>query len=257
VLAALFTERRAHEMHLARTNAMLERERDNKLMNLEAMAASIAHEVRQPLAAISINGGAALRFLDHTPPNFDEVRSSLNRIVSDSHRASEVFDSIRALFGRDQLRTQSIDMNEVALGALRILAGDLHDHGVVVRTRLAPGLPPVAGHRSQLQEVVINLMRNAMEAMATVEPHRRVLQISTAQDDGVIALAVEDSGPGIAPDRINEIFDAFVSSKPNGMGLGLAICRMIVDHHDGRLSVAPAEPHGAVFRVNLPPVAPS
>jgi len=257
VLAALFTERRAHEMHLARTNAMLERERDNKLMNLEAMAASIAHEVRQPLAAISINGGAALRFLDHTPPNFDEVRSSLNRIVSDSHRASEVFDSIRALFGRDQLRTQSIDMNEVALGALRILAGDLHDHGVVVRTRLAPGLPPVAGHHSQLQEVVINLMRNAMEAMATVEPHRRVLQISTAQDDGVIALAVEDSGPGIAPDRINEIFDAFVSSKPNGMGLGLAICRMIVDHHDGRLSVAPAEPHGAVFRVGLPPVAPS
>jgi signal transduction histidine kinase len=252
VLAALFAERRAHETHLARSNAMLERERDNRLMNLEAMAASIAHEVRQPLTAIANNGGAALRFLNHAPPNLDEARSSLNRIVSDSHRASEVFDSIRALFGRDNLPKQTIDMNEVARGSLRILADELNDHGIVVRADLAPALPPVAGHRSQLQEVVINLMRNAIEAMATAKSYRRVLQIRTEHDDGAIALAVEDSGPGIDQDKMNEIFDAFVSTKPNGMGLGLAICRMIVDHHDGHLSVAPAEPHGAIFRIGLP-----
>jgi signal transduction histidine kinase len=253
VLAALFSERRDSEARLVHANTALQRERDNKLMNLEAMVASLSHEVRQPLVAISTNGGAARRFLRHTPPNIDEAQSSLNAIVNDSHRASAVFDNIRALFGSaDQVR-EPIDVNRMIRGSLRALNGELKDHGVMSRAELTSELPFVMGHRGQLEEVLLNLGRNAIESMDAIEVGSRVLRVRTQLGDrNTIIVAVEDTGPGIAPEKLGIIFDAFVTTKPKGMGLGLAICRMIVERHGGQLSATSNGKSGASFQFVLP-----
>jgi signal transduction histidine kinase len=217
------------------------------------MAASISHEVRQPLASIASNGGAALRFLKHEPPNLDEARSALHSMVRDSHRASQVFDSIRALFGKADQDHEPIDLNKLALGVLSALRDELKNHGVTTRTALKSELPMVVGHGGQLQEVFVNLVRNAIEAMEGVEADRRVLQMRAGRhgDDAVI-IEVEDTGPGIDPQQLDSIFDAFITTKAHGMGLGLAICRMIVERHAGQLSAAAALPRGSIFSVVLP-----
>ena len=177
VLAALFAERRESEGRLARANALLERERENKLMNIEAITASIAHELKQPLAAIVANGSAALRFLGNTPPAHDEVRAALNSIISDSHRTGELFDSIRALFRKVDQGRQPTDVNEIILGVLRSLRGEFKHHGVVARSELTPNLPLVDGNRNQLQQVIFNLLHNALEAMETTTEPSRVLRV--------------------------------------------------------------------------------
>ena len=249
----LLNELRQRTDELGRSVAELRRERNNKLMNMEAMAAAISHEVRQPLASISANGSAALRFLDHEPPNLEEVRSALNRTVNDSHRASEIFDSIRALFGTSDRSREPIDLNDLVRSVMDALQGELEAHGITAGVELPLGLPQIAGHRGQLQEVLINLVRNAIEAMHGDEDSRRMLQVSTQRHtDDKVMIAVEDSGPGIDAKRRTNIFDAFVTSKSQGMGLGLAICRMIVQRHSGQLSAAPAHPRGSIFRVVLP-----
>jgi signal transduction histidine kinase len=233
--------------------AELRRERNNKLMNMEAMAAAISHEVRQPLASIAANGSAALRFLGHDPPNLEEVRSALSRTVNDSHRASEIFDSIRAVFGKADPGHEPIDVNDLVRGVIDVLHGELEDHGITAGVELPLGLPQIAGHKGQLQEVLINLVRNAIEAMHVDEHSRRVLRVSTERNgDDKVIIAVEDSGPGIDPKQRTNIFDAFVTSKSQGMGLGLAICRMIVQRHSGQLSAVPAHPRGSIFQVVLP-----
>jgi two-component system, NtrC family, sensor kinase len=250
----LIAELRQRTEELGRSLADLQRERDNKLMNLEAMAASIAHEVRQPLSAIATSGNAALRFLGRTPPDHKEVRSSLSRIISSSHRASQVFDNIRALFGKVDKGHELIDMNEIVLEVLHTLRGELKDRVITVRTELTSQLPLIMGHRGQLHEVLLNLVRNAIEAMDAIKDGRRVLQARTERRDGrdEIVVAVEDSGPGIDPEKLDGIFDAFVSTKPQGMGLGLAICRMIIDRHGGQLSASSGKRRGAVFQFILP-----
>lgn len=240
---------------LARSNGMLQRERDNKLMNLEAMAASIAHEVRQPLAAINMNGRAALRFLGHEQPDLNEVRSSLNRIVSDSHRTSEVFDNLRALFGKTEQSRNPVDVNKVITAALGALGRDLRDHEITTRLELTPQLPLVAGHEGQLQEVVLNLVRNAIEAMNAMQNGPRTLRARTTHQGDKIVVAIEDTGPGIDPEKLDHIFDAFVTTKRRGMGLGLAICRMIIERHAGKLSATLAHPHGVIFQIFLPQMA--
>lgn len=250
----LIAELRQRTEELGRSLADLQRERDNKLMNLEAMAASIAHEVRQPLSAIATSGNAALRFLGRTPPDHKEVRSSLSRIITNSHRASQVFDNIRTLFGKVDKGHELIDMNEIVLEVLHTLRGELKDRVITVRTELTSQLPLVMGHRGQLHEVLLNLVRNAIEAMAAIKDGRRVLQARTERHDGrdEIVVAIEDSGPGIDPEKLDGIFDAFVSTKPQGMGLGLAICRMIIDRHGGQLSASSGKRRGAVFQFILP-----
>jgi signal transduction histidine kinase len=249
----LLNELRQRTDELGRSVAELRRERNNKLMNMEAMAAAISHEVRQPLASIAANGSAALRFLGHEPPNLEEVRSALNRTVNDSHRASEIFDSIRALFGKADPSHEPIDVNDLVRSVMDALQGELEAHAITAGVELPLGLPRIAGHRGQLQEVLINLVRNAIEAMHNDENSRRVLQVSTERHaEDKVMIAVEDSGPGIDPKRRANIFDAFVTSKSQGMGLGLAISRMIVQRHSGQLSAAPAHPRGSIFRVVLP-----
>jgi signal transduction histidine kinase len=253
VLAMLVSESTTLYARLAHSNATLRRERDNKLMNLEALAAAISHEVRQPLSAIEMNGGAALRFVGREPVDVEETRSALNDMVSDSRRIAGVLDNVRTLFGKTDWVQEPIDVNETVLGGLRILRGELSDHGITVRVELASELPPVMGNRVQLQEVVLNLFRNAVEAMDAVTGDFRVLKAKTEhQDRQAVIIEVEDSGPGISPERAGSIFDAFVTTKPQGMGLGLALCRMIIERHEGHLSVWPAHPRGSIFRIVLP-----
>ncbi len=253
VLASLFSERRESEARLARSNMMLQQERNNKLMNLEAIAGAIAHEVRQPLAAIAINGDVGLRWLTRTPPDFDEVRTALTRIVRDSHRANQVLESIRALFKGADLEAQPVDLNGIALGALDLLSGELKDHGVVAHTELALELPLVPGHSGQLQEVMLNLLRNAIDAMDSITDRARVLRVKTERAGReAIIVSVEDSGPGIDPQILQSIFDAFVTTKPQGMGLGLALCKMIISRHEGRFSASAEKKHGALFQFTLP-----
>jgi signal transduction histidine kinase len=231
---------------------MLERERDNKLMSAEAMTGAIAHEVRQPLAGIVANAGAALRWLGRSPPDHDEVRAALNRIQSEGHRTSEVFDAIRTLFRKGDQGRQRIDVNEIIVEVLRSLRGELKDHEVQTRPKLTE-LPPVDGHRGQLRQVIFNLVHNALDAMDTTGDRRRVLRVTTElRGRDAISVAVEDSGPGIDPNQLDGIFGAFVTGKLHGMGLGLAICRMIIEHHGGQLTASSDGKNGALFQFTLP-----
>jgi signal transduction histidine kinase len=253
VLAALFAERRDGVARLASSNMMLERERSNKLMNLEAMAASISHEVRQPLTGITLSGSALLRYLGDTPPKLEKARSAAEKVIAAGHRISQILDDIRNLFGTTERAPGPVNMNDLALEALRALDGELKNHNIVTRTHLKPELPPIMGHSGQLQQVIVNLIQNAIDAMDSVDSDRRVLQVRTERNNGdAISITMEDTGPGIDPKKTDHVFDAFFTSKPHGKGLGLAICRMIVERHDGELSVNAANPHGAIFRIKLP-----
>lgn len=252
------TDLRRIEIALREAVTKLERERENKLMNVEAIMASIAHEVRQPLVAIATNGGAARRFLGKKPADLEEVQGCLDRIVRDCHRASEVFDSIRSLFQRGDQSRQSIDVNEIALEVLQSLQGELRGHSVTTHTELSSGLPPVVGHRSQLQQVISNLIQNANEAMASTTDRNRVLRLKTGlHNRDAIIVAVEDSGPGFDPSHVGNIFDAFFTTKSHGIGLGLAICRTIIERHGGQLTALSDGKNGAQFQFVLPiePVA--
>jgi signal transduction histidine kinase len=254
VLAALFAERRESEARLASSNTMLERERSNKLMNLEAMAASISHEVRQPLTGITTSSSALLRFLGDTPPRLEKAHSAAEKVIAAAHRASQILDNIRNLFGTAKRAEDSIEVNNLALRALRVLDTELKNRNIRRRLEMKPELPPVMGHGGQLQEVVVNLIQNAIDAMDAVDNGSRVLTVRTERNgNDAISIEIEDSGPGIDPKKSSDdLFDAFFTTKPHGMGLGLAICRMIVERHDGKLSVSSAQPHGAIFRIELP-----
>jgi PAS domain S-box-containing protein len=247
------TDLRRTELALREAVVTLEGERNNKLMNIEVVTASIAHEVRQPLAAIAINGSAALRFLERSPLDIDEVRGILNGMIGDCHRVSEVFDTIRALFRRADPKREPTNVNEIVLDALQSMREELTDHGVMPETELAPELQPVDGHPKQLRQVIVNLIHNAIESMDHTTDRNRVLRVTTKRNgrDAVI-VAVEDSGPGIDPELLDSIFDPFITTKPDGMGLGLAICRMIVDRHGGNLSALSDGNNGARFQFVLP-----
>ena len=254
VLLLLLREMTRLYARLARSYLLLERERNHKPLSARVITASIAHEVRQPLMAIAMNGGAAARLLSRRPLDYEEVRSALGAIVNDSQRVSQIFENIGSLFQGDSPVRQNVDLNEVAREVLQILGADLRDNSVEVRVNLAAGLPALLGHRGQLQEVVINLVTNAMDAMATNPDQSRMLLVKTERvRDDKISMTVTDSGPGISPEQRGRLFDAFVTSKSQGMGLGLAICKMIMERHGGQISVASnVASSGASFRLVLP-----
>jgi len=253
VLAALFAERRESAAHLTRSYTMLQRERDNKLMNAQAIVAAIAHEIKQPLTRITTGGNAAQRFLKMVPPEHDKAQAALDGIVSAGHRTSEVIDGFRALFAKSDQRQQLVDVNEVIRRAPESMSSELADHHVEPRAELMSELPHVYGNMSQLQEVVSNLLVNALEAMATTSDRNRVLRVRTElRGHNTAAVLIQDSGPGIDKDRLDGIFTAFVSTKPHGMGLGLAICRMIIDYHGGKLIALSDGKDGASFEFVLP-----
>jgi PAS domain S-box-containing protein len=247
------TDLRRTELALREAVVTLEGERDNKLMNIEVVTASITHEVRQPLAAIAINGSAALQFLARVPLDIDRVRAILNQMMGDCHRVSDVFDTIRALFRRVDQKREPTVVNEIVHDVLQSMHEELTDHGVTTETELAPELQPVDGHRNQLRQVILNLIHNAIESMDSTMDRSRVVRVITkSHGPDAIIVAVEDSGPGIDPTGLDSIFDPFITTKPDGMGLGLAICRMIAERHDGKLSALSDGKNGARFQLVLP-----
>jgi signal transduction histidine kinase len=253
VLAALFAERRENEGRLFRSNTLLERERENKLMNVQAVIAAIAHEARQPIGAITMNADAALRWLERTPRGQEKAREALDDIKNESQRVSEVFDGLRALFGKVDQEREPVDVNDTILSVIQSLQGRLNDHGVAVYRELAVDLPPTAGHSAQLREVISNLVNNALEAMGSTTNRRRELHLRTElRDRDTIAIAIQDTGPGIDPKTLAGIFGAFFTTKPHGTGLGLAICRMIVERHGGQLTASSDGKSGALFQFTLP-----
>ena len=196
VLAALFAERRDSAAHLTHSYTMLKRERDNKLMNAQAIVAAVAHEVRQPLTRITTSGNAAQRFLNMAPPAHEKAQAALDGIVSAGHRASEVIDGFRALFAKSDQRQQLVDVNEIIRGALESMNSELENHHIEPRAELMSELPHVYGNGSQLQEVVTNILVNAIEAMATSDRNRVLCVRTEVRDRKAVAVAVQDSGPG-------------------------------------------------------------
>ena len=241
VLIILLAETTRLYLRLARSNEMLERERRNKLLNLEAMVASIAHEVRQPLGAIVSNGEAARLLLNRHPPEIAGVQESVEEMIGDAHRANKTFENMRNLFKTANTAKEQIDINDLITNVLRLFQSAFEQHDIEVSVELDSALPTVKADKGQLQEVLINLIQNAIEALVAVDPPRYLKIKSEMDASGNVSVAVEDGGRGLSPDETDTMFEPFVTTKPHGMGLGLAICRRVLERHGGQLLAAPAD----------------
>lgn len=227
------------------------REREARLMTGDAVAASIAHEVKQPLSAMITNADAGWRLIDLSPPDLEEAKAALTQIAADGHRAAAVIDSIRASFKADTSNRTALDINALIRDALAVTRNDLERHRILVQAEPNAQLPPVRGDRIQLQQVLLNLITNAIDAMAAKE-RARVLRVSAARDDGGgVIVSVADTGTGLGGPELDRIFNPLFTTKSDGMGMGLAICRSIIEAHDGRLWATPNKPEGAVFQFIL------
>jgi PAS domain S-box-containing protein len=218
-----------------------------------AMTASIAHEINQPLAAMVANANAAQRWLANADPDLDEVRAALKRIGNDGHRAAELVQGIRAMFKHDSQKRVPVDVNELVREVLALVQGKLLERRISVFTFLSADLPEVMADRVQLQQVIMNLVTNAIDAMESITDRPQTLRVKSEIRDGdFVAVAIEDSGTGIDPEKLDRLFDTFFTTKPHGMGMGLSICRSIIEAHNGRLWASPGAQFGSVFRFELP-----
>jgi C4-dicarboxylate-specific signal transduction histidine kinase len=224
-----------------------------RVMTVGELTASIAHELNQPLAAIVTNSNACLRWLGGAQPNLDEARKAVDRIIKDSYRASDVISRVRALVKKTPARNDLVDLNEVIVEVLALAQNQARRAGVVLKTELATDLPRVRGDRVQLQQVILNLVINGLEAIANNKNGERELSISSGIDDSKdMTIAVRDTGEGLDPANLERVFDAFFTTKADGMGMGLAISRTIIESHGGRLWATPNSPRGAIFQFTLP-----
>jgi PAS domain S-box-containing protein len=224
-----------------------------RVTTLGELTASIAHEVNQPIAAVASNAAAGLRWLEAKPPNLDEVRATLGYIVQDAQRAGDVMHRIRALAKKAPLSMARFDVNEAVLDVIALTRSELMRHGVSLQSQLATGLPLIEGDRIQLQQVILNLILNAVEAMSGIDNGAREVRISTGKEaSDAVLVTVRDFGPGLDPQSVDSLFKAFYTTKPGGLGMGLAICRSIIQSHGGRLWATANEPRGAVFQFTLP-----
>jgi PAS domain S-box-containing protein len=238
--------RRAEEERQALAHA-------NRITTIGQLTASIAHEVNQPIAAVVTNAQAALRWLDMQPPDAKEVRQALDRIVRAGRRAGDVISRMRALVRKAPPRKDQLDINDTIREVIALTGSELRRTGTSLRTQLAEGLPLVPGDRIQLQQVMLNLILNAVEAMSGSGEGSRELLISSEEDGANgLRIAVRDRGPGLKPESLDRLFDAFYTTKPDGMGMGLSICRSIIEAHGGRLWATPNAPRGAVLQFTLP-----
>ena len=218
-----------------------------------AMTASIAHEFRQPLAAMVSNASAALRWLKRPNPNVLEVESSLDQIVKSGHQLSEVIDSVRAMFGRDSAGTTLVNVRSLVSEVLAVAQGELETHGIVLHNDMSDELPEVMAAPVQLQQVILNLIMNAIEAMSSLTGRERRLTIASGvEQQASVTVTVQDTGVGIDPAHLERIFEPFFTTKRHGMGLGLSICRSIIEVHGGKLLVSPQSPFGTSFYLTLP-----
>jgi C4-dicarboxylate-specific signal transduction histidine kinase len=225
----------------------------SRISTLGAMTASIAHEVNQPLSGIITNASTCLRMLAADPPDIDGARETAKRTTRDGERASEVITRLRGLFAHKQIVTEQVDLSEAAREVIALSNSELRRAGVVVRDELAESLPSVPGDRVQLQQVIINLIMNASDAMSGVDGRPRELTVKSEREDGGgVRVSVQDSGVGFPPEAVDRLFEAFYSTKNGGMGIGLSVSRSIIERHHGRLWGAANEGHGATFAFSLP-----
>jgi PAS domain S-box-containing protein len=244
------TQRRISEEALSEARSELARVA--RIMSLGVLTASIAHEVNQPLSGIITNANTCVRMLDADPPNIDGARETARRTIRDGNRASEVIARLRALFSRKDFTPESVDLNEAAQEVIALSRTELQSSQVLLQTELAEDLPPVDGDRVQLQQVILNLLRNASDAMSSVDGRPRRLLIRTERDADRVVLSVNDSGIGFDPQIMNKLFDAFYTTKNEGMGIGLSVSKSIIENHQGLLWATPNDGQGATFSFSIP-----
>jgi signal transduction histidine kinase len=258
VLAVMLTETTLLYARLANTVLLLLRERSNRFMSLDAATAAMAHELRQPLTAIASRSSAASAWIKRTPPVLDEAQTCLTAISNSCFRADEIIAGVRDLFKKSDEHRTMIHVDDVARQALGLARSDLLLNEISVETEFQNDLPEVRADRTLIQQVILNLVRNAIDAMgSTPAPARRLRLATSVNEHSSILLSVQDTGPGIAGEKHERIFEPFVTTKSTGMGLGLSICRTIVQDHNGSLRLAKSDSGGCVFEVALPIAAPN
>src|SRR5712672_1375215 len=227
--------------------------RATRMTTMGELVASIAHEVNQPLMAIVTNADTCLSWLASDTPQLEEAQKAAERIVRDGHRAGDIIKTIRALAQKSRPEMTQLDINDVIAEVLALTRGELRRHDVSLETELSGGLETIMADRIQVQQVILNLVMNGIEAMNAITDRPRVLRVGSRIDGpGSVLIAVTDTGTGLDPAKVDRIFDAFFTTKPEGMGMGLSICRSIIEAHGGRLWASPNPPHGSVFRFTLP-----
>ncbi len=237
----------------AADKARSELSRVARVMSLGALTASIAHEVNQPLSGIMTNASTCLRMLDADPPNVHGARETARRTIRDGHRATEVITRLRTLFTKKDDTTESVDLNEATREVIALSLNELQRNGVSLRPELADNLPLVTGDRVQLQQVIMNLLRNALESMNGVEDRTRQLLIKTEREEGArVCLSVQDAGVGFEIDNLDRLFEAFYTTKSDGMGMGLSVSRSIIENHQGRLWATRNDGPGVTFSISIP-----
>jgi C4-dicarboxylate-specific signal transduction histidine kinase len=225
----------------------------NRIATVGQLTSSIAHEVNQPLSAIAMNAGAAHNWLSRKPADVEKALASIDEIAKDAHRSSEVIVGIRELFKKAPPRKGSLDINEVVREVIVLTNSEALKNGISVKTQFADGLPLVNGDRVQLQQVLLNLVVNAIQAMAAIADGVRDLSITTATaESSVVLVRVADSGPGLDSQKLEHVFDPYFTTQAEGLGMGLAISRSMIDAHNGRLWASANQPRGAVFQFTLP-----
>lgn len=245
------TQRKLSEEALAKARAELANV--TRTTSLGVLTASIAHEVNQPLSGIITNASTCLRMLDGTPPNLEGARETARRMIRDGHRAADVIARLRTLYTKKEPTLESMDLNEAAREVTALSSTEIQRNGVTLRQEFAVDLPPALGDRIQLQQVILNLLRNAADAMSTIYDRPRELLVRTQRDDGDrVRLSVKDSGTGFTPQAADKIFEAFFTTKPDGMGIGLSISRSIIEAHQGHLWATHNEGYGSTFSFSIP-----
>jgi signal transduction histidine kinase len=245
------TQRRASEEALAKARSELAHV--TRVMSLSTLTASIAHEVSQPLSGIVTNASTCLRMLSSDPPNVEGARETARRMIRDGSRASDVITRLRALFGKKDATIEVIDLNEAVREVIALSLSELQSNRVILRHQLASDLPPVTGDRIQLQQVILNLLRNASDAMNNLDDRPRELLITTERDEGDRArLSVKDAGVGLEPEAMDQLFEAFYTTKNDGMGIGLPVCRSIIEKHRGLIWATQNDGPGATFSFSIP-----
>ena len=240
-------ERQYREAQMALAHA-------NRIATIGQLTASIAHELKQPLAAVAIDGAGALRWLARQPPGIDKARSSVERMTKQADRATHIIDGLRDLTKQNAPRAEVVDLNEAIAEVIALTYSEAVKTGVTVSTRLAPQLPRVQGDRVQLQQVMLNLIVNAIQAMSGILEGARELQISidAVPSERGVRVGVRDTCPGLSPESLSRLFEPFYTTKPDGMGMGLSICCSIIEAHGGRLWATRCEPRGALFQFTIP-----
>jgi len=225
----------------------------SRVMSLGALTASIAHEVNQPLSGIITNASTCMRMLDAEPPNVDGARETTKRTIRDGRRAADVITRLRALFARKDTVAELVDLNEATREVIALSRSELERNRVITKTELAEQLPPITGDRVQLQQVIMNLLRNGSDAMTGIDDRPRELLFRTEIEDGDrVRLSVQDAGSGFHGQSLDQLFQSFYTTKQNGMGIGLSVSRSIIENHHGRLSATPNDGPGVTFSFSIP-----